>query len=546
MPGWRDRMGPWLGKGLRDPFSLALVFIVLLGAIFRLRGVVLAPISGFWGDESLWAPRVTELSLLKMHLRPIGFMAVTRAIVSVFGHAEWVYRSLPLLGGLLVLGFSPYVASQLFKSRWAQLLFVVSVAFCRPAIDMSREFKPYGLEGFLHLLPILLFLRYRQTDRARWLWAMVGVLPLLFLMGFSIAVALPCVLLVALWWGWKARRTKGALVVVGAGILCLAVVGGTYHTVLSKVHRGDKTTRYWAKKYKVFYRAPTKPNAPWTKGHARWLASKYFDVAAFPGDGRKVWRTEAFGEARAHPPKLVRELAGINWAGWLLLHFIGLGFLFRKRRYDLIGLLWGPIVVTAGLSIPGLWPFSNFRTDFYLTTYTLCIAGLGMDVLVGQGPRWRTGVAVGAIALFTMGPRFLFESDGYVTRTWHTYSFPTRRVLPALAASRRELLKRDPKAPPTTLVIDFSATPLKWYFKYDPWVRDNYGDFFEKNFRLRRSDRRIPKTVGSIVSRSPGSAWVVAIDRGSRDRLLQKLRARVKVLEQHTFNRTRIFRVAKK
>jgi hypothetical protein len=81
----------WRGFRLASPevrrYRVALALVLALGVFLRLRGYLGEPIS-MWLDEALWAPRFVNRSLLALGLRPIGFVWLTRALVTAFGATE--------------------------------------------------------------------------------------------------------------------------------------------------------------------------------------------------------------------------------------------------------------------------------------------------------------------------------------------------------------------------------------------------------------------------------------------------------------------------
>src|SRR3954468_14818334 len=70
---------------------LATVLIVALGIWLRLRGFLFSTQS-LWLDESDWAIRLIDRPLSEHLIRPIGFMALSKALAWLFSPSETVLR----------------------------------------------------------------------------------------------------------------------------------------------------------------------------------------------------------------------------------------------------------------------------------------------------------------------------------------------------------------------------------------------------------------------------------------------------------------------
>jgi hypothetical protein len=478
-----------LGRALRDPYQLAMLALLALGLVFRLRGVVTQPI-GLWGDEASWARNLFVRDHTTWTFRPIGYMWLTKQLVEGFGSTEFWFRSLSILGGVASLLLSPYLASRLFHSRWVRLLLVAVIALHPACIDMSKEFKPYALSMLVHMVPILLYLRFEQTKRSGYLYGMLALLPVLFLLAYDFAVAYPGLLLLGLWAAWKRHGAKGGLVAVASGVACVAVIYGVWNLALTNVHGGGKATQKWAKKYGVFY---TPPKNPATVGlrysRVRWTAVSYADVASLPGDGSKLWTTPEYLE-----PGTVREAVGLNWLMWVVLHVLGLVHLFRTRRYALLLGLWAPVVVSGALAMLDLWPFSNWRADFYLLSYAVPIAMYGVAFAASDRPR-RSVAVVGLVVALSIVPGFLFGFDGFATKRWHTTTSYPYPVIERLRTLRRQLLERNPKAAKQYVLRDWASGPIQWYLQHHDAIRKRDGAWFDDSFTYVYLKTRKPARV---------------------------------------------------
>lgn len=455
-------------------YWIALAIALLLGVILRVHGQFVDATS-FWYDEALWANRLGKRSVLDMAIRPIGFMASVKVIASTFGFSEFWLRLPSSLAGFASLFVMPYIASRLFESRVSRVLLVLLWALQPALIDYSKEFKPYSFEVLAHLLPLILFLRYRQTGRAGYFWALVAVLPLLFLFVYSISFAYPGLLLWALYEAWRARRWRGALLVAASGLACLVTIGVIYSLTLFRASTAENE-RYWGRKYDVFY---TQTHAERGESRAAWFGEKYTDMVGLPGLRRELWRPPAFV-----PDAVSRTFVSADRALWLILSTLGIAYLALRRR-ELLLLLVSPFFVLLLLNVLGKWPIGAFRTNVFLCAYLLPLPIFGFDWLARRSAR-AAGLAAAVVALVTLVPGFAFGFDfGQPKTFWGARQHRQREVIEFLRHAREEHLKRDPRHPKERLIFDcHTLLPHKYYMQTHPSFSRTHREFFERNFAI--------------------------------------------------------------
>src|SRR5262245_4932805 len=81
---------------------LVTVSLLGVGLLLRMRGYVGGTIP-LWEDEAGWALRLVDLPIDAHDIRPLGFMAVSKLLVTLFSPSETVLRALPWLAGLATL-----------------------------------------------------------------------------------------------------------------------------------------------------------------------------------------------------------------------------------------------------------------------------------------------------------------------------------------------------------------------------------------------------------------------------------------------------------
>jgi hypothetical protein len=450
-------------------FEGGMAIALLLGVFLRVNGWLGHHIS-FWLDEAMWAIRLLSRPLIELGIRPIGFVAITRLLVRTFGATEVWFRFLPAMGAIGSLLLMPYIASQLLKSKWLRFLLVLMFAIQPALVDYANEFKPYSWEVLVHTVPVALYLRFRQTDRSRWFYALLGYLPLSFLLAYNMAFAFPGLLLLCLGTAWRSperRKQVGATLLSGA--LCAGLGLLMFQLSLKKVTHEERTENYWGQKYDVFYEKSEELS------RVAWTFKKYNDMAAFVSIRREYW-ADSGKVSETH----ARELGALDRLFWTCLSFAGLWALWRQRR-DLLFVLFAPLVVMLLGNLLGKWPLGAFRTNIWVMAYTLPLPFLGMQwVAVTR----RIGAGIAALVLtLTVVPGFCFGFDWHGHKRTFTRDFYAREVIQKLYAYRNVQLAKNPNLPRARLLLE----PHTWYsytyyVQYHPGYSAKYGKFFENNF----------------------------------------------------------------
>jgi len=529
-----DRLKGWLATartGWRQDraYLTAQALIVLFGVVLRLLGYLTTP-SGLWMDEAGWAKKLITKSVLEHRFRPVGFMWLEKQLVELFAPNEFWLRFVSVGASLLALFLVPYVVAQLIKSRFARLVVLFLFAAHPALIDLAKEFKPYSLEVLMHLGAIALYLRYRQTGRALYFGLFLASLPLALLFAYNMTLAWPGLLLLALYQAHKKWRWRGVAAVVSTGAVCAALLGGIYFAFLRGV-TSSRTETYWANKYDVFYHqslprskklqnaaiaekkkqaeadseegegegdeedepAPVKLEQP---GRVAWTLEKYNDIAALPGLRRQLWRVPS-----ALPAWFAAHLGTIERGFWIALHFFALGMLAYRRRFEDLILLFLPLALVVVLNLFGQWPIGAFRTNLYLCTYSLIIAGVAIDFIATTAI--RTYALAGTIALLTVLPGFAFGFDWHRRKHIWTRQQYAREILEELRDLRQAQLRKDPKSKPAPLVLDPQTFQSQnFYLDVVPDTKEEYRRFFKKHFKQenwwgfqRRLERDLPKKL---------------------------------------------------
>jgi hypothetical protein len=528
LKAWLEKA--WQGSPQDRAYRAGMLALLLFGALLRLIGW-LTNASSLWMDEASWARKLMSQSVFAFRFRPIGFMWFEKQLVTLFGPTEFWLRFVSNIASLIVLLLIPYVASRLLKGRVARLLLVFLFAAQPALIDLSKEFKPYSLEVLVHLVPLVLYLRFRQTDRGRDFVVLLLSLPLAFLFAYNITFAWPGLLLLALYHGYRSWKWRGVAAAVASGALCLTVLGVIYFTLLTGITT-DRTERYWANKYDVFYsqKVPKKardaakaaereeaereeeddeaPAArPRQPGRLMWTAQKYNDIAALPGLRRELW------ELPASFPRWLRSgwPAVERWL-WVGLHFLALGWLAARKRFEELLLLFLPLACVVVMNLLGEWPIGAFRTNLFLCVYALTLPSIAFD-LVSFASVWRTRTLATLVAVLTIVPGFVFDFDWTLRKQVWTRHHSERELLSRLRELRTAQLKTQPRGKPAPLLLDPQTFESQnFYLDLMPDTRAEHRAFFKKHFKqenLWSFEAKMRRDLKKKLAASNQPIWLV-------------------------------------
>ena len=429
---------------------LLTVAIVVVGLLLRARGYLWSP-TAFWLDECSWAMNLVEQPLLELCIRPIGFMWTSRELARLLWLSEPVLRFMPWLAGVITVLMAPALARRLFVNPGARLLFVSIIALHPVAIDFSKEFKPYSISLTLHLLLILLTLRYLDTERGRDLGWLLGTATLGGLFAQDLVFAYPGVFLLA---GYRSLRLgRGQVVAVvstAAGIILLLLL--QYFFSWRKNPPSD--TNMWGHKYNVFYEGR---HAYWA-----WARERHESMAEFPAFRHKFWQTELLRGRRADFAR------NVDNAVWLTLHVLGLCVIAIWRRQRAVLLLL-PVALVWAFNTLRLWPIGAFRANLFIVGYMSAIACMAFDV-----PRRelaKLGDVFPALVL-VLAPFVLFDRYWSDHKQSLTYSSEFPRVVRTLLDAKAALggNVREP------LVLDRrSCDPFRYYTEFHPTLAPVFG-----------------------------------------------------------------------
>lgn len=163
-------------KSQRIPVSVViLAALILIGGGIRLPALLADRC--LWIDEAMLALNLINRApqeLLKPldynQGAPVGFLLAVKAVISLFGAAEWSLRLVPFTASILGLFGIAWVARRLLSAN-AAILAVTLFAFSPQLVSYAGECKQYASDAAIAvgLLAVALGLLEGRSGLARWL-----------------------------------------------------------------------------------------------------------------------------------------------------------------------------------------------------------------------------------------------------------------------------------------------------------------------------------------------------------------------------------------
>jgi hypothetical protein len=430
--------------------------LVTLGLWLRVRGVVYQVIP-LWLDEASWALALTELPILEQLIRPVGFVAFSKAVATVFGTSEFSLRFLPWVAGLTSTWLAVPLSRRLFEAWAPRLLFIAVIALHPAAIDLAKEFKPYSVSLCLHLCCTLGAASYAQTGRSKWLAMSLLSSSLGILFAQDLVFACAGVYLVLGLTGLRRRRFRHLAIIAVSAVLTVGLILTLYFAIWRHIETGGGSdTVYWGRKYDVFFIDGRSEGT-----RLAWTLGKLRELSLVPAMRHDFFPPS--GLLGAEGTERLREFSSWLWIG---LGLAGVATLTIRRRVISGLLLLTPMLVFAVFGSLGHWPFGFFRTNLFTVLYTAGIAAAALDH-PRLGRRWAS---VPALVLVLI-PLFLFERGWHAAKqTGVTANCPMPEVLSTLLELQREIPARDA---PDLLIFDLAGCAVwDFYTKAHPGYRD--------------------------------------------------------------------------
>jgi hypothetical protein len=491
----------WLDRTPKERIEATLlVAIVAVGIAFRSNRYWIDPI-GLWGDEAKWGRHLVELPLLTPSFRPLGFMAICRGLVEAFFVDERLLRLPSYLASVASIFLFADIGKRLLKNRAVFFVMLAVVAVQPMLIDFAKEFKPYALELFVHLMMLWSGLRlFEKQTLKRWV-TLLTLLPLVFFVAYNAIFFYPVIFSLL---GWRAlldRNKRVFAIVCGAAAACLLAIGVITLLVFAPLPENEDDSAFWGKKYGVFYVDDGRAN------QVQWQVRKFAELVAMPGSGRLFWQPPAALQGRP-----ARELAGLDELSWALLYVLGLVALGRTRRWTEGALLVVPVLTALAFNLLSKWPWGAFRVNLFLLAYIIPVAFIGLDRWASWGRNSRWIAPTFSVALHLM-PMVAFGFGAHSEKRAWTGHSELPRILDRIRVDREAQLELNPAAPREVIIVDgYTCETLGFYLKHHAYGSKQYGHFIQNDFDWRCVVQ--PKDIGTAVRARRGlPTWVIVSNR---------------------------------
>jgi hypothetical protein len=498
------------------------VALVWLGIILRARGMWFGRPISLWEDEAAWAMWLIDLPLKEHVVRSLGFMAISKGLVTAFGASERVLRFLPWCAGAGAVLLAPWLAKRLFRSTAAKLLFVAIIALHPSAIDLSKEFKPYSVALLVHMVLLLFVLRYADEGRERDLLTTIVVAFFGVLLSQDVVLAYPMVFGMLAIKAYREKNREHLITLFVGAVFSIALLLAVLHNVAPKLGDTQEGTQYWGNKYNVFY-----VHGETQGSRLGWTATRLHELASMVGNRRELWRWSSIA------PEQLAALGRTEAYVWTLLCVAGLATLAFQRRFLHLAVLLAPMFVLLAFNLLGFWPLGAFRTNLFTIAYFGGISASAFDLRRREGTAsWELFPAaiLVALPLLTVGRSNHARKESLAAHA----AFPQ-------AAEELLALQGPNKRRREVLVLDgHSCAPWRYYTRYHPGKQKNkLNKRFESH--CAKSTSSMLKTMRQALT-APGSrVFMLAIGEDQMDYLQQRLPSDLRVVEQKVISKRDAF-----
>jgi hypothetical protein len=346
--------------------------VIVLGTALRLHDFLL--FRSLWLDEVMLARNIIDRSAAELlfpldydQAAPIGFLLMQRALVTLLGSREWVFRLLPLVSGILSLLLFARLTRR-FVEPYAGVFCLILFALT-PTLAMSSG-KQYGVDVLVTLTVLSLAIWICDRGHRACDYALLSIAGAIL-----VWVSQPAALVLAAAGGtllathlWH-RRWLRVTVAIAAIAVWLASFAWMYFGYVRPLHSNEYLQACWSQGF------------PPINGNSlvvlQWMGTAVVDSLRLPGQLKPV------------------ELA-------LVLVTIG-GTSLLIRSPQRFGLLALPITITLAVSLARFFPFQG-RLLLFLLPFYFWLIGIGIEQLLAVEVRAVRIAAVGCLLLLIVRP----------------------------------------------------------------------------------------------------------------------------------------------
>ena len=304
-----------------------------------------------WLDEAYLVSTILKRSFAGLlappdygQIVPIGFLALERAAVAIFGPSEYALRLVPLLAGIGSLYFFARVARRVLPEP-AVPIAAALISFSGPLIGFSSELKQYSTDVLAALLLLDRALDALERPQRRGAFAGLAVAGAV-LLWFSLPAVFTLAGIGATLAGDALRSGERARLraVAAAGLLWIASFAALWLAFLRHIGRAPDVLAFWADAF-----LPFPPRS-------------FVDV---------YWLPKNFGALFGDP-------AGFVFRGLGILAFLVGGVVLLRESRERLALLLAPMLFALAASALRWYPFSG-RTLLFLAPALYLLVALGIE-----------------------------------------------------------------------------------------------------------------------------------------------------------------------
>ncbi len=446
----------------------------------------------------MWAQKLVNNPLVKSEFRPIGFMAVTKVLISI-KNSEFTLRLFPYLSSIFAIFLTYFIAREIFKSKVTILLSMFLVSFNPILISFAKEFKPYSVEFSVHLLIILILLLYIKRKIHLTPCHIMGILLIAFPFAYNIVFLYPSVFLLLLLEAYQGKKTGKFIALIC--IVCAGLVG--FLLLFTGVFSGStiqSSAIYWGKKYNVFYLSGGLTN------HIKWIVNKYFGLVLNSGRLEVFWN---FIPVK-YPAQQFRwfSVTGIIDTTLVTAHCIGFAYLILKKKTEILLLFVLPVFVVILFNVLGIWPFGPFRVNLFLFCYFLIISLYGIDAVINSSNTRFNQCMTVPIVIILIFLQLPFKPEYYESKK-HIPDSDMKYVLNTiLKMDHMDLLGHVKNQKRLIMADEHSFHQIKYYLKNHTEFSNKNRDIFAADYKIFKVRRmRELNTRGYVNNIKP--VWII-------------------------------------
>ena len=347
--------------------------VIAIGCAIRLR--IFFFNRPLWLDEALLSNELISRSfgdLLTMpsetQVAPLGYMAIAKVTINMFGVGEQALRAPALMAGLAALFIALPISRRALSGRLPRLVFVSLVAFAPGLIYYSTEAKQYSFDVAATLLIYWLALRYSQDRKGLRALAVAGSAVVWFSHGSVFVVAG-----VGIWLGMRWLQRREPRKIVGVVALWVSQIIAMRLVTRMSAELAGYVSEYW-----MPYFAPLPPRS---SVEVRWYADSLASIFSysFTGSAPGYW----------HGTPNTLPLTGAVVVGAGVAFIIATVATRRHALPTVLGAAAGLPLLASGL---GLYPFGA-RAALFLVPIVFLAVSLVLDLHLSLASGFMTKVA---------------------------------------------------------------------------------------------------------------------------------------------------------